>query len=290
MTITSGVEAQEGNTLSVAPAIIDLALEPGEVANIDLLIRNSKSFPQPVSISPQSLLVEDEFLPNQNRKSSDASDWISVPENKFVIKNFETKKLTVSFNTPLDATPGGHYAQISIRGLTLESTEIGSSIVLPEVIVTVIITVSGETTSDISFDKEWKTNLFHKKSENESSDIFFKNNGNIHDLLIPNFVVLKDDKEVYRQPLTPKIILPGTIKKYTEELQYPEDYGVYEVFIESTYANGQRKLQSDKITILVTPAIWQIAAVGFFTILIIYLYQHRKHISAAWSALTEPNL
>jgi hypothetical protein len=281
--------AQTETTISVAPAILDLAVNPGEITQAMITIRSGGGFALPVSVSPKSLLIEDEIINISVKNASDASSWLELDSSEFLLAENETKKVLIDIIVPDDASPGGHYAQLSVRGLSLEqSLDAGASIVIPEVAVTILITVAGELNA--SMNVEQSGNLFpffSTPSTNLMKTFTIVNDGNIHDLIVPNLVIEKNGVELYRQKLSSKIVLPQTRKEFNETFQLPDDYGIYKAFLEMRYANGQKIIITDKETVFVTPKLWSIFFVGIFTIGGLYIYNHRKNLHNAWQVLTE---
>jgi hypothetical protein len=282
--------AQQETTISVSPAIVDLPLQKGQSGNAMITIRNGGEFALPISATVQSLFQEDEIISKNDKKASDASDWIKLSDNEFLLAEKEVKKLPITINVPETATSGGHYAQIAIRGLSLErSFESGTSIVLPEVVVTVLITIAGDTTTAVDISKKRILPLFVTPSTDYIARFTVANNGNIHDLLTPVFVVKKNGDEIYRQILTSKISLPNSEKVFNETLQLPDDYGVYQTFIEIMYANGHKITTSPTETVVITPPLVLILIVGLLTVLVLYVYHHRQFIGLAMKVLVSKN-
>jgi len=280
------VLAQQETTISVSPAILDLGLQKGESRKFEITIRNGGDFALPVSAVVQSLLQDDEIIFTKQRKISDASEWIKFSDSEFLLAEKEVKKLSFSVDVPENTSSGGHYAQIAVRGLSLEQNfESGTSIVLPEVVVTILITIAGDTNTAISFMDKNIVPFFATPSTNYEASFKISNTGNIHDLITPVFVVVKDNKVVYRQRLSSKISLPNTEKEFNESLQLPDDYGFYKTFIEVTYANGQKTITSTPEIVIITPPLYLIFMTLIMTVSSLYIYNHRQHIGVAWKTL-----
>lgn len=281
------VVAQE-TTISASPAIIDLAVSPGEESTNFITIRNGGDFGLPISLEVQSLQYDDEkLLPNNNKY--DASDWLVVEDKAFLLGAKETKKIPVTAKIPIDASAGGHYVQIAIRGLSLENENSSASIVVPEISVTVLISVAGEVINDISVDGSNILPLIATPKSTIMSNFYVLNKGNIHDLVTPIVVISKNGSEISRQQLTPRIILPDTKKLFNEEIKIPKEYGVYSSTIEIRYANGEQTFTTSPEIILVSRPISSILLIGTITIFGLYLYNHRKNIQKSVNILLGPD-
>lgn len=288
----SGVraEASQETTISVAPAILDLAVTAGEKTNAIITIRNGGDAGLPISVTPQSLLQDDEIIPNENQSKSDASKWISSEDSEFLLGARESRKLLFAINIPADASPGGHYAQISIRGLSLESDEnSGVSIVVPEIAVTVLISVAGEVKTSMYLIDKNILPFFVTPATNYLSEFEIVNDGNIHDLVTPTCVVMKGTEEIYRKELVSKIVLPQTKKRFNEILKLPDDYGEYRVYLEIKYANGQKEIISNPETLVVFRPLPLVIIMWVSTFCSLYLYHHRNNIRNAWTILIQKN-
>lgn len=285
--ISPPTSAQSKTTISVSPAILDLAAKPGERLHAFLTIRNGEGFALPVSVSSSSLLTEDEIINQENKKVTDASLWIDLENSEFVLAEKETKKTAININVPSEVEPGGYYAQLSVRGLSLEqSLEAGASIVIPEVVVTVLITVAGELNTSMEIEQNGRLfALFASISENLEKQFSVINSGNVHDLVSSSLVIEQEGIELYRQNLTANIVLPQTRKVFNETFQLPDEYGAYKAFIELNYSNGEKVIVTEKETLLITPSLWSIFTVAFLTFSSLYIYNHRNNLNEAWLTL-----
>lgn len=282
------VGASQETTISVAPAILDLAVYPGEKTKAIITIRNGGETGLPISVKPQSLLQDDEILPSENQNQSDASKWITTEDSEFLLGANESKKLLFTINIPNDANPGGHYSQISIRGLSLESdANSGASIVVPEIAVTVLISVAGDVDTNMYLIDKNILPLFVTPGTKYLSEFEIVNAGNIHDLVTPTYIVMNGTEEIYRKNLVSKIVLPQTKKHFNELIQLPDDYGKYTVYLELKYANGQKIITSNTEVLMVSRPLPLIFLIGLTTFVTLYMYHHRRNIRNAWIILVQ---
>ena len=276
----TSAQEQQKTELNVTPAILDISAKPGQMIEHRISVRNGSEFALPVSIVPQSLLQDDgELIISPQQKAVDASEWIKFKDTASIIfEKDEVKEIPLEITVPKDASPGGHYAQISIRALLLETEATKSaSIVIPEVTVTVFITVPGEHNTDISFAEKnifpWQETTGAKKQIN----LRLKNNGNIHDLISPIISFKKDGVVISKINLKPRLLLPFTTKNFTYQIEFPSDYGIYDVSVDLKYANNQKLLNHQERLIISRP-LDQFFLIGFLAFSIYYYYKNQKNI------------
>lgn len=268
--------------ISVAPAIIDVAINPGETQNRQITIRNTNEFAIPISFEVQQLVSNDAIFDNASALSS-ASDWITISDSALLFAGGDTKKINLGISIPEDASPGGHYAQISIRALSLEQNNSGeSSIVVPEITASVFITVAGDIVDNFEFGERISVHPFSRLNSENSIDFSIRNIGNTHGLITPILVISdKEGQVVHEEQLTVKLILPGTTKNYLESWQVPTAYGKYEARLEFKIGGTNYTVYSPPETFIVTHSFVTIIVVGAGTIILVHLTRKRKNIRGA---------
>lgn len=286
-TPSSYAEAQRETAISVAPAIIDIASIPGETSTRSVSIRNGSELSLPISVEVRSLLQDDELLDDEAITVADASKWVTIHGDKTSIyEPGESRKLTFDIAIPEDATPGGHYAQLSIRALSLESAAASSSaIIVPEIAVTLLITVAGEVHSSMFFEYGNIFPLFVSQNSEIMSSFTIVNDGNIHDIVSPVLIISRGNKEISRQQLPPKVILPQTKKQFSELVVMPDKYGVYKVNLEINYANANITTESKQETVVVSHSPILLFSLAVSTFIGVYLVRNRHNVKTATKVL-----
>ena len=135
----------------------------------------------PVSIEIQSLLSGDNLFLNESTRSHDAKNWIELAESQFILSSQERRAVPLKINVPQDASSGGYYAQISVRGLSLEtSSQQTSSIIVPEVSVSVLMTLAGEISESIYIEPVDIVPVQTSPGSEHTVSLDIQNTGNIH--------------------------------------------------------------------------------------------------------------
>lgn len=233
-TSSSPVSSMEAKTeISVSPALVEVAASPGDSVSRRITIRNGGSGSLPLDIEVQSLMSYEGYI-NDQKGLSDASTWISVSEQRVVLAPLESAPLDVDFRVPDAAAPGGHYAQIAIRALTLEASGSRTTVSVPEITVSVFLNVAGDIEESFDLLDEGIFPQFVSPSSKTKLTFRVENNGNTHGLVTPVVVIQRNGNELGRQQLSSQLILPNTSRSFTEEWLSPSENGLYTAHIEFT--------------------------------------------------------
>lgn len=280
--------SDSGVSLGVSPAIIEVALRPGDSITRELTLSSQAEPAIPISGKVESLIDTDEVINLQIRKQFDASTWVSLPNESVVLPANETKKYRVDISVPKNATPGGHYAQVTLQALSLEKANLegaGRSIVIPEISVSVFITVAGNINENLNV---LSGNLFpYMTSPDSENYLSFQvaNRGNVHALIVPKVIISKNGKDIESKSLTPKVVLPNSIKQFTETWVAPEANGLYDARVVFTYGNQQKDVSTAAEKLAIIPSLWKLFVIAMFTYLARYIFIHRKNVKAAYETL-----
>ena len=188
---------------------------------------------------------------------------------------------------PENASAGGHYAQISVRGLNLESSGNNtSSIVVPEVAVSTLFTISGNVNEAIRLDS---SNIvpWHAQPQQElRAELKLTNTGNVHGLAVPELVLRKDGAE-QRLQFAPRVILPGDTVEFSQIWTVPKEYGNYTAFASVRFGNAGTIVTSETERLVVSPSLTVIFNTAVCTWIALFLLQHRQRIKPAYRALLQ---
>lgn len=274
-TATTRVSAQ-GTTITVSPAILEAATVPGTKSEKRLVIQNSGELPLPVSLEAQSLFSGQSVLLTNNEY--DAASWLKLSETTVLLAAGEQKEVPFLIETPPNAGGGGHYAQISIRGLSLESSQGTKSLVIPEVTASILITVPGDIREQLLIDNVEFANSA-RPSQQKSISFELKNVGNTHSLASPSLAIYKDSELISKEPIPPQLILPGENKQFVYDWQAPSTGGKYQLNLEISYGSGQSV--SDEANLFVGPS----APTLFLLLLLVwcslFILDRRKRLAPA---------
>lgn len=222
---TTGV----GQALEIAPPIVTLTVNPGQVINTQIKLRD---------ITKDNLLVTNE-VNDFVAAGEDGTPKIllnSDPNNPFSMKNWisplpsldlapqQIKTLNITINVPANASPGGHYGVIRFTGTPphLKGQGVALSASLGAL---VLLTVRGQLTHNLSVKEFYVSGSGKKGSFFEAAPLSFvarlQNNGNVQEMPSGNLII----KDMFgrvtagiaiNQP--PRNVLPASIRKFEGQL------------------------------------------------------------------------
>jgi len=150
----SCVKAQTVTKLVAIPPRLEVEVQPGEVAQKVIKVRNESDSEIGIQVKIYDFIVADDQgtpIPVDEEISGRwaASTWTHISPTKFILKAGETKELDLIIITPEDAAPGGHYAVVFYQPITGDLEVPGSaSFVAPNVGTLLYLTVPGDITEE----------------------------------------------------------------------------------------------------------------------------------------------
>ncbi len=280
----------ENTTITVAPAIVSIAAQPGEIVQRELVVTNDDSRALPVELMASPIQFPDIIL-GVDTKPFDASKWVEFPEHAYVLQSKETKRIKIQLHIPEDASPGGHYAQIAVRGLTFEQLDkqLPTSIVLPEVSTTMLINVAGDVHESLEIPSK---NIFPSrltKGSMATTEVMVANSGNIHDIVAPSVVLVDGSGNEQIIPLQSKLVLPQSATTFKDSWRVPDTIGATKAYIRITYGDKSAVVATPKEEVLITPPLLLTLLRVLAIAAGLYLLLHFRNLRAAWRALWRPN-
>lgn len=282
----SSVDAQKTTSLSVSPAIIEIAAQPGRTITRDVTITNTSANAIPISIAFSGITLEDELLAGVDTARFDISEWMSTDEDIVVFNANESKTISIRIAVPRDVIPGGNYGGVAFRALALEgATQDLVNESLPEISVPILLTAPGPQTEEIVI---IGSNIFPTAQFSDTLQVRFavENRGTTHSIIAPQIVISSDGQEMRRENLQASVILPGS-KKIVQDTVTQISPGSYSARVELTFGSPTQVLTTPQETLYVVPAVWKLFVVGLVGYAGAYIFSHRKNLHKAIWALTK---
>ena len=180
------IYAQAETSLRVSPAIIEIATKPGATEQSQVAVTNTSKTSLPLSFEVRSLYFDN--LDNGTDTSNfDGSSWIELDNKTVIFKAGESKNIPLHFHVPAAASPGGHYAQLSVRSLLLEK-KASATIVIPEVSVGIFMTVAGDSQQSLEFSSSNIVPWQMAPNQSRMLTVRIHNDGNVHNIVTPELV------------------------------------------------------------------------------------------------------
>lgn len=245
--------------LSVSPAIVDIALLPGQPKIETVAVAN---------VTDQPVLVEGRvrsFTPlepttTSNMASFDAVDWVSVSEPDFILQPHQNKSINIVVTPPKNAEPGGHYATIFFQPLAAEQEiKNNTAYIGSKVGVLGLFTVAGNI-QEQAYVQYVGAPLLAQPGAMQIH-VGIANTGNIH--FIPTgFLQIQDmwGHIIKQFSIPPYLVLPHTTKDFAFSWDNPGRIGFFSV--QATAAIGVHKHQIYAAAgMLIAPwALWLVLA------------------------------
>ncbi len=295
-----------GQALEIAPPLITLTANPGQVLKTQIKLRDIAAGKLVVMNQINDFVANGEdgtpkiLTGNDDNNPYSLKGWIA-PLPSFLISPQQIQTLNLTINVPANASPGGHYGVIRFTGTAPELQ--GSGVSLSASLgALVLLTVNGKLTHDLSVagftvSKDNKVaNLF------ESAPLDFtvrlKNSGNVQELPTGHIVVTDTFGKIVAGVninVPPRNILPGSIRKFTGALDSSvigtrHLFGHYHAKLTLTYGNKQTA--TSELAFWVIPyrliGIVLVAIIGGFFILRWLLRRYNQRVIRKAQGRTAP--
>lgn len=277
--------ANASTSLSVTPAIVERVLERGQAITVNLQLRNGSNVPLPVAlyVEPSS---EFQLLNPIERQRYDASQWVQFQEEVFLFEANQTRSISLTINAPENVQSGGHYARIILRALVLEQPDNSRQTVLPELNVPLLLTVAGDVDRSLSTITKKIFPWYSNKHTEINSIVAIRNTGNVHNLVTPVVVVMKDGQEVARFRAEPAIVLPELERNLELKIEPITTNGVYEIkyFEQANQENSNQIIRIERM--IVGPPLSEIVGLALVTWFGLHAIQYRARVLIAIKILT----
>lgn len=276
-----------GQALEIAPPLITLTANPGQVINTTIQLRDiTKSNLQVTNEIDDFVAAGEDGTPkiltgDDSNNPFQLKHWIS-PLPAFTLTPNQIQKLPLSINIPKNASPGGHYGVIRFTGIApqLKGTGVSLSASLGAL---VLLTVNGNLKHQLS------VNGFSVSQNNKVGKVFqstpldfivkLQNSGNIQEEpegVITVYDMFGRNVASTNINLPPRNVLPDSIRKFTSPLDHTslgnkKLFGLYHAKLLTRYGEGYAQTVTATTTFWVIPyklvaIIIILLILAFFTI------------------------
>lgn len=139
--------------LTAIPTKVEFEIDPGQVAQEELKVRNESEVELAIEVEVQDFVVfDDKGTPtpvNEDLSGRWAmSKWVTVSPSRLILQPNETKIVSLVINIPENALPGGHYTMITYKPVVDFSNSGSSSQLTQRVGTLTSLIVSGPINED----------------------------------------------------------------------------------------------------------------------------------------------
>lgn len=284
--------AQDGSAgLLISPVRVEMIKNPGESEQVTLTVENVTDLPAKVraivndfepgddeSGQPKILFDEDTSVQGNSFKTlvAEIGEVELAPRQK--------KEVPVDIVVPDNATAGGYYGVIRF---TSANAEDGGNVALSASVGTIfLVTVPGDLTesldiADLSAAKNGSTGRFFIGTGEYSVITRLINKGNIHVKPYGSITVTNQSGEIvetinFNDKDPRDNVLPGSVRKFENQLTGDYKYGKYTITTNIGYGNGNGLITSTT-SFWVVP-VWMVivALVAFMAIIIGAILLYRR--------------
>ena len=271
-----------GQALEIAPPVITLTADPGEMITTKISLRDISGGDLVVTGEINDFVASGEdgtpkIILDDTTEANPYSikNWIS-PLPELTLKAKQIESLPVTIIVPADAAPGGYYGVVRFTGTPPELKGTGVSLTA-SLGALILLRVNGDVKENITIE-EFSINKNGSKSGNlfETTPLQFverfKNSGNIHEKPVGQITITDMfGKKVaaINVNLQTNNVLPSSIRKFDQTLDSTVIgnkmlFGRYTANLKVTYGTNKQEL-TQSITFWVIPY----TLIGFIIILII---------------------
>ena len=320
--IVSGVKAQANNfldnSLTIQPAIFELAVEEGESIQRQIMIKNNYQQEFTIKIEVRGFTSASKFggihfLDEENEGQHSARSWFNVEGEKLIIPPGDERKVNVKVNVPLGIEPGSYYAAVifvpqleqlfTASGASLISAvgalflfDVGKSqLAVEDYLIIVDFQFKDLVPSPwFSFIRRIE-NFFHNLPVlilDRPPSYFWlelKNSSNFYLRPQGELVVLNIfNRKVNSWDFPPTTVLPGQSRVIEDKLEWSKKYlmpsllGRYRVYL---MVNTKTELEQEEVILWIMPAKFLLSTVIVFCLILVFVVKYRKRILKSFIAL-----
>jgi hypothetical protein len=281
-------QAQAG--VSITPALIEEAVEPGVTYNFSFSLENTSAQEQIFYLSVRNITgVTDGNTPvfappRQNPTGLELADWIVLPVSQVLAQPGEGATIDFEIRVPDNASPGSHFGGVFVSVVPPEIDTVGASVGY-EVGNIISLRVAGEAEVEASL-RQFSTDQYVYSNPIVEFSARLENTGNV--LIRPSGPVEITNmfgRTVGQFTFNPDGdgVFPGVTRDYVFNWEYDgTGFGRYEATLSPVYGEaGVNKTLSSTVTFwvlpmnIIGPALGVLAVVLLVTIGLVRLYIRR---------------
>jgi hypothetical protein len=284
--LVSGQGAGQG--LEISPPLIELNVNPGDVKEVEIYVRNVTRDPLIVGGEVNDFVAAGEdgqpklLLDESETSPFTIKPWVTNL-SKVTIGPQERKAIKATMSVPKDASPGGHYGVIRFTGTPPELEDTGVSL-SASVGTLMLVNVSGDVKEAASIAEIYTSQNDKKRNMFEYGPVVLglrlKNDGNVHfkpggTIRVTNML----GKEIASFQLNDKgsNVLPQSVRKFEQLLNKKLLFGRYNVTADIAYGS-QSTIVSGSKTFWVIPYKLIALGIGIIALLIFLVRSYNRYI------------
>lgn len=279
----------QGQGLEISPTVIDLKADPGQSKTLQIYVRNLTNQTLVIGGEVNDFVAAGEdgqpkFLLEDSESSPySIKDWVKTLQKVTLVPS-ERKSIAVGLEIPKNAGPGGHYGVVRFTGTPPELEGTGVSL-SASVGTLILVNVSGNVSEKAKLAEIYTANAKGKKQSlfeygPISIGLRLQNEGNVH--FKPSGTIRVTNmrgKEIASFKLNEQgsNVLPGSIRKYEQNLDKKLLFGRYKVQADVVYGSDNTILSASK-TFWVIPYKLILIALALVVLVIFLIRRYNRAI------------
>ncbi len=273
--------AQDSAGVSINPATLERSVDPGDVIEASINVRNISDREETYFVSPRDIIgVRDgnapEFAPEGQEKTGyELSAWVTVDEGPYTMDPGESVSIPLTIVVPDDASPGSHFGGLFVSTEPPKLRTIGASVgyKVPSIIS---LKVSGDTIINAQI-REFSTEKIIHGSTNVKFNVRIQNSGNVlvrphGPLEVYNMFGSQVHSRLFNENLGG--VFPGVIRTFNQS--WSDDnpgFGRYQAVLSLVYeAEGGNRTIDSTVTFWILPMNIIFPVLGVLAVLLIVGY------------------
>lgn len=262
------IRAQEGQRLSVTPALFEMSAEPLQEWRSSIKVVNPNQYPLTVYVEPVNFLPRGEggdgSLVPVGEGGADGvtlAEWIEVDRAAIVLAPEETKDVPFIVRVPEGAAPGGHFAAFTVSTKPPVSTPGASQIRTAQVVTALFfVRIAGDVVEQGAI-REFRAEQRFVSTPDVTFALRFQNDGNVHlrpqgDIVITNMWGQERGIIPINRQAHFGNVLPNSIRKFSFSWQGDlslSDIGRYKAEVTLAYGQDARQFVTSSTHFWVIP-------------------------------------
>ncbi len=219
------ISAQAKTGITISPLRQEGTIDPGFVYAGTLLITNSGSQTQQISLSAETFNVTGQTYEYLFKTDTTESGWVSFDRSSLLLNPDETATVTYQVSIPIGTEPGGYYLALFALNRS-DSSSVGGISPTERVASLLYLAVSGDATRTGQLVQLKSPYIVFGET---SWSATLQNKGTLHYRSVYSSKVSSILNHQLSFHEDSRLILPGTIRLVEDQIQLPELLGLYKL-------------------------------------------------------------
>ena len=219
----------------VGPGKFELEINPGESKTVEIIVTNRMGDTRTFNITTEDFrgsqnTQDTVVLLGEDRGPYSLKDYVSVPEQSFVLEHAQRATIPITISVPADAEPGGLYGSLLINTASKPTGKPGpSSTIVARIGTLFFVTIPGPVAKEGAL-KEFATVNNETVYGSGPVDFYllYENTGSVHlnpygEISVKNML----GKEVSRMVVQPWFAMPDSVRLREVQWESPLLLGRY---------------------------------------------------------------